>query len=172
MSREAVVRLATHTQVLVFQVFIHALVGAFPAQTGFLDATEGGGRVGNQAFVDTYHAAFQRFGHAPATVDVVAVEIGGQTVRGVVGDANGFAQGFEVEFIEIQSLEDFIEASDLQDGEAADADALPDLRATDIPDTLNIAQWEKRRRGDSPKDPEDTPSPDADPDDKDDGEKA
>lgn len=82
------------------------------------------------------------------------------------------AQGFEVEFIEIQSLEDFIEASDLQDGEAADADALPDLRATDIPDTLNIAQWEKRRRGDSPKDPEDTPSPDADPDDKDDGEKA
>ncbi len=57
------------------------------------------------------------------------------------------AQGFEVEFIEIQSLEDFIEASEADDKEASEsADPLPDLRATDIPDSLNIAQWEKSRR--------------------------
>ena len=58
------------------------------------------------------------------------------------------AQGFEVEFIEIQSLSDFMaddEDDDLDNED--DSDSLPDLRATDIPDTLNIAQWEQWRRG-------------------------
>lgn len=53
------------------------------------------------------------------------------------------AQGFEVEFIEIQSLEDMLEAEEKAEAE----DKLPDLLATDIPDTLNIAEWEKLRRG-------------------------
>ena len=64
------------------------------------------------------------------------------------------AQGFEVEFIELQSLSDFMdddEAEDLED-EAGD-DRLPDLRSTDIPDTLNISQWEHLRR--SPQEPHD-----------------
>lgn len=52
------------------------------------------------------------------------------------------SQGFEVEFIEIQSLEEFMDTSD----EETSADSLPDLRSTDVPDTLNIAQWEKQRR--------------------------
>ncbi len=65
-------------------------MGAFAAQAGLLDAAERCRRVGNQAFVDAHHAGFQRFGHAPHAVDVLAVEIGGQTERRVVGDADAF----------------------------------------------------------------------------------
>lgn len=78
------------------------------------------------------------------------------------------AQGFEVEFIEIQSLSDFMaddEDEDLDDED--DTDSLPDLRATDIPDTLNIAQWEQLRRGQQePSDDTDAEDDDSDPQEK------
>src|SRR5690606_33832620 len=84
-----------HAQQFYFHELIQAVLRAFTAQAGFLDAAERGGGVGNHALVDADHAAFQRFGHTPATVNVTAVEIGSQAERCVVGFANGFVFGPE-----------------------------------------------------------------------------
>ncbi len=56
------------------------------------------------------------------------------------------AQGFEIEFIEITPEE--LEAFEAAQTEKAkdDGKSLPDLSAKDIPDSLNIAEWEKRRK--------------------------
>ena len=70
-------------------------MGAFAAQAGFLDPAKWCGGIGNQPFVDADHAAFQCFCHAPAAVDIVAVEVCCQPVRGVVGNADGVFFGFK-----------------------------------------------------------------------------
>ena len=55
-----------------------------------LDATKGGGLVGEHAGVDGDHAVFEGFGHADAAAQVAGVEVGGQAEFGVVGPADDF----------------------------------------------------------------------------------
>src|SRR5205807_8949150 len=67
------------------------------AEAGFLHAAKGGDFGGDEAAVDAHDAVFKRFGNAPDAGDVAAVEIGGETEFGIVGEGDGFRFGFEAE---------------------------------------------------------------------------
>src|ERR1700722_15668812 len=51
-------------QVFDLQIIVDTVFGAFAAQSGLLDAAERGLGGGDDAFVDTDHAVFQRLGDA------------------------------------------------------------------------------------------------------------
>src|SRR5690606_2393502 len=72
-----------------------AVVGALATKTALLDATERGGRVGDQSAVETDHAGFELFGDAQAAREVAGVEIGDEAVFSVVLRSDRFLLGIE-----------------------------------------------------------------------------
>src|SRR4029077_5281214 len=64
------------------------VVAALAAKAGLLDAAERGRRVGHDAPVDADHAGVQRLGDPQRAAQVAGVEVGDQSVLGVVGPAD------------------------------------------------------------------------------------
>src|SRR5207253_7604362 len=88
---------AAEAEVFDFDEFVDAVLGAFPAEAGFLYAAKGSDFRGYEAAVDADDAVFEGFGDAPDASDVAAVEIGGKSKFGVVGESDGFGFGLEAE---------------------------------------------------------------------------
>src|SRR5580658_1837556 len=77
-----------HRDVLRFQKFLQSLMRAFAAKAGLLDAAEGRGGIGNEAAVHADHAEVELFRDAHAAGQILGVEVGDQSVLGVVGAAD------------------------------------------------------------------------------------
>ena len=75
-----------HAEIFDLEEILDAVVRAFAAEAGLLDAAEGRDLGGDDAVVDADDAVFERLGDAPDAADVAAVEIGGEAELGVVGD--------------------------------------------------------------------------------------
>src|ERR1700722_20822307 len=88
---------AAKAEIFYFEVVVHTVFGAFAAQAGFFEAAEGGDFGGDHAGVDADDAVLESFGDAEEAGDIAAVEIGGETELGVVGERDGFGFGFEAE---------------------------------------------------------------------------
>src|SRR5215813_12682053 len=88
---------SAHAQVFDLQEVLDAVLRAFAAEAGFLHAAEGRHLGGDDARVDADDAVLDLLGHAPDAADVPAVEIGGETKLGVVGEADGVLLGLETE---------------------------------------------------------------------------
>src|SRR3954452_8874803 len=76
-------------EVLQLEPVFDAVLRALAADAGLLDAAERGDLGRDEARVDADDAVVERFGDAPDTSDVAAVEVGGEPVRCVVGGADG-----------------------------------------------------------------------------------
>src|SRR4051812_18538701 len=88
-SEHTVSAQAPDAQVLELGVVEDAVLGAFAAGTGFLDAPERRHFIGNQARVESHDAVLQRFRNAPRAGQVARIEIRGQAELGVIGHADG-----------------------------------------------------------------------------------
>ena len=73
------------SDVLRVEVLLDALGAALTAEAGFLDATERGRRVGDDAAVDADHPGFDALGHPQRPVQGLRVDVGREAVLGVVG---------------------------------------------------------------------------------------
>src|SRR3979490_738455 len=73
-----------HHHVFDLDIFLHAVMGAFTSETGFLDAAERRYFGGDQPGVDADHAGFQRFGYPPDPAEIARIEIRGEPERRVV----------------------------------------------------------------------------------------
>src|SRR3990172_8742001 len=88
---------AADAEVLHFEELFDPVLGALAADTGLLDAAERRDLVGNNSDVDADHAVLERLGNAPDAPDVAAVEIGRETVFGIVGKPDQLLLGLEAE---------------------------------------------------------------------------
>src|SRR5215212_3283448 len=75
--------------VLRLQVLLDALYTSFAAEARVLDAAEGGGGVGDHALVEADHARFDALADAQGTLEITGVDVGHETVLGVVGGGDG-----------------------------------------------------------------------------------
>src|SRR5579863_3607590 len=75
---------AGHHHVFDFEIFFHAVMRAFAADAGFLDAAEGGNFGGDQAGIDADHARLQRFRHPPDAAEIASIEIRREPKRRLV----------------------------------------------------------------------------------------
>src|SRR5271165_1897484 len=80
---------AAETEIFYFDVFIHAVLGAFAAEARFFYAPEGCDLGGNDSGVDADDAVFESFGDAPDAGDVAAVKISGETEFRIVREGDG-----------------------------------------------------------------------------------
>eukprot|EP00825_Cyclidium_porcatum_P023894 TRINITY_DN26475_c0_g1_i1.p2 TRINITY_DN26475_c0_g1~~TRINITY_DN26475_c0_g1_i1.p2 ORF type:complete len:223 (+),score=42.64 TRINITY_DN26475_c0_g1_i1:171-839(+) len=85
------------TEVFDFQILLDAVLRAFAAEAGLLDAAERRNLVGNHPGVDADHAVLQRLANAPAAADIAREEIGGETEFGIVGHGDRLFFGFKAE---------------------------------------------------------------------------
>jgi hypothetical protein len=90
-------RNSAEAEVFDFQVFVHAVLGAFAAQAGFFYPAERRDFGGDEASVDADDAVFEGFGDAPDARQILPIKIGGETEFGGVGERDGFGFGCEAE---------------------------------------------------------------------------
>src|ERR1700675_2205935 len=83
---------SAETEIFDFDVFVHAVLGAFAAEAGFFYAAEGRNFRGNDSGVDADDAVFERLSDAPDPSNVAAVEISSETKLRIVRkcDSVGF----------------------------------------------------------------------------------
>src|SRR5262249_28832003 len=94
-ARHRLPRSPRHRDVLRLQKLHHPFVRPFAADARLLHAAEWGGRVGDQTAVEADHAEVELLGDAHAAIHVFGVEVGDQTVFGVVCALDHLALGFE-----------------------------------------------------------------------------
>src|SRR5215211_7528802 len=81
--------------VLRLQVLLDALYTSFAAEARVLDAAERGGGVGDHALVEADHAGFDALADAQSALQVAGVDVGYETVLGIVG--GGYGSFFRIE---------------------------------------------------------------------------
>src|SRR5262249_45103271 len=84
-TRLSPIPLPTHRNILRFEEFHHALMGAFAAEPGLLGAAERRGRIGDQASIETHHPEIELLRNPHATVQVLRIQVGNQAVFGRIG---------------------------------------------------------------------------------------
>src|SRR5213079_1239425 len=81
---------AAHANVLDLDVLVDAVLRAFAAETGLLDAAERRDLGGDEPGVDADHAVLERLGNPPDAADVTRIEVRRQPELGPVGELDHF----------------------------------------------------------------------------------
>src|SRR6478736_5795030 len=84
-----------HRDVLRLQKLHQPFVRAFAADARLFHAAERRGRVGDESAVEPDHAELELLGDAHAAAHVLGIEVGNETVLGVIGALDHLALGFE-----------------------------------------------------------------------------
>src|SRR5664279_1193328 len=87
--------LPRHRHILRLEKFFHAFRRAFAAKAGLLGAAERRRRIGDDTPVQADHTEVELLGHAQAAAEVFRVEIGDQTVFGIIGALDRLVLGLE-----------------------------------------------------------------------------
>src|SRR5579859_120423 len=88
---------AAKAEIFDFNEFIHAVLGAFAAQAGFLYTAERRNLRGNDSGVDADDAVFKRLGDTPYAGDIAPIKVSGQAKFRVVRERDGVRFCFEAE---------------------------------------------------------------------------
>src|SRR5258707_15765384 len=94
-ARRRLPRSPRHRDVLRLQKLHQPFVRALAADARLLHAAEGRGRVGDEPAVEPDHAELELLGDAHAAAHVLGIEVGDETVFGVIGALDHLALGFE-----------------------------------------------------------------------------
>src|SRR5579862_289737 len=84
-------------EVFDLEIVLDTVFRAFAAHAALFDAAEGRDLGRDDPLVDADDAVVERFGDAPNAADVAGIEIGGETVFGIVRHRNGFLFRFKSE---------------------------------------------------------------------------
>src|SRR3954454_1620409 len=86
-----------HHHVFDLDIFFHAVMRAFSAEAGLLDAAERRNLGGDQSCIDADHARLQRLGYPPDSAEISRIEVRGESERRIVAHRNHVGLVLEAE---------------------------------------------------------------------------